>query len=256
MFQVYKITNNLNNQCYIGSSVEVERRWRQHKEASINEKDHHYDYPLMRAFRKFGIDNFTFEIIDSTENYSEMIQKEHDYIIKEDCIYPKGYNQTERTDSPMFDPEIAKKMSRTKREKYGKRVCEIDNQNNIICIWNSLAEAGEQTKLDRYKISNVCNGIRLTTGNRTFRFLDENNEIIEPEKKINQITEHRITKASKAVVQIDKSTDEIIQIYDNISLAAKAIQGDASVISKCCRGIKYKTHKGYKWKYLEEESFE
>lgn len=50
---------------YIGSSIDVERRWRQHKEASINEKDHHYNYPLMIAFREFGIANFTFEVIDT-----------------------------------------------------------------------------------------------------------------------------------------------------------------------------------------------
>lgn len=78
-------------------------------------------------------------------------------------------------------------MSNTKREKYGKKVCEIDKDRNILNIWNSLAEAGEKTNLNRFKISNVCNGIRLTTGNRIFRFLDEKNQIIEPEKITNQI---------------------------------------------------------------------
>ena len=49
-------------------------------------------------------------------------------------------------------------------------------------VWNSLAEAGEATGLNRFKISNVCNGTRLTTGNREFRFLNEENQIIEPKK--------------------------------------------------------------------------
>ena len=44
----------------------------------------------------------------------------------------------------------------------------------IINQWDSLVEAAEETGLDRYKISNVCNGLRLTTGNRRFRFLDTN----------------------------------------------------------------------------------
>ena len=43
----------------------------------------------------------------------------------------------------MFDPKIASKMSDTKRKKYGKKVCEIDKDKNILNIWNSLAEAGE-----------------------------------------------------------------------------------------------------------------
>lgn len=72
-----------------------------------------------------------------------MINLEHEYILKEDCVYPKGYNQTCRTDSPMFDSNIAKKMSQTKRQKYGKRVAEIDEDNNIIQIWDSIVEAGE-----------------------------------------------------------------------------------------------------------------
>lgn len=109
----------------------------------------------------------------------------------------------------MFDPVIAKKMSDTKREKYGKRVCEIDSTNNILAIWNSLAEAGEATGLDRFKISNVCNGTRLTTGNRIFRFLDEENEIIIPEVKVNQVQSNRITKSSKQVIKMNDNNEEL-----------------------------------------------
>lgn len=92
MYQIYKITNKKNGMTYIGSSIEVERRWRQHKEASINEKDHHYNYPLMIAFRQFGIDNFSFEIIETLSSWEDMLKAERDWIIKENCISPNGYN--------------------------------------------------------------------------------------------------------------------------------------------------------------------
>ena len=215
MYQIYKITNQKNGMVYIGSSIEVERRWRQHKEASINEKDHHYNYPLMIAFREFGIANFTFEIVDTLPTWEAMIEAEHNWIIKENCVKPNGYNQTDKTDSPMFDPAIAKKMSNTKREKYGKRVCEIDSSKNIINIWESLAEAGEKTGLDRFKISNVCNGTRLTTGNRIFRFLDCGNQIVEPEAKVNQVQLNRITKSSRRVGAYDKNNN-LIQEFDSL----------------------------------------
>ena len=215
MYQIYKITNQKNGMVYIGSSIEVERRWRQHKEASINEKDHHYNYPLMVAFREFGIANFTFEVIDTLPTWEAMIEAEHNWIIKENCVNPNGYNQTDKTDSPMFDPAIAKKMSNTKREKYGKRVCEIDSSKNIINIWASLAEAGEKTGLDRFKISNVCNGTRLTTGNRVFRFLDNGNQIVEPEAKVNQVQLNRITKSSRRVGAYDKNNN-LIQEFDSL----------------------------------------
>ena len=234
---------------YIGSSIDVERRWRQHKEASINEKDHHYNYPLMIAFREFGIANFTFEVIDTLPTWEAMIEAEHNWIMKENCVTPNGYNQTDKTDSPMFDPEVAKKMSDTKRKKYGKRVCEIDSANNIIAIWNSLAEAGEITGLNRFKISSVCNGTRLTTGNRVFRFLDEKNQIIEPKVKVNQIQSNRITKTSRKVGAYDKDNN-LIQEFDSLQLAAQFCGGNSSTISAVCRG-KRKTHKNYIWRYLD-----
>lgn len=31
MIGVYKITNNINNKCYIGISTNIEDRWKQHK---------------------------------------------------------------------------------------------------------------------------------------------------------------------------------------------------------------------------------
>ena len=234
---------------YIGSSIDVERRWRQHKEASINEKDHHYNYPLMIAFREFGIANFTFEVIDTLPTWEAMIEAEHNWILKENCVIPNGYNQTNKTDSPMFDPMVAKKMSDTKRKKYGKRVCEIDSANNINAIWNSLAEAGEITGLNRFKISSVCNGTRLTTGNRVFRFLDEKNQIIEPKVKVNQIQSNRITKTSRKVGAYDKDNN-LIQEFDSLQLAAQFCGGNSSTISAVCRG-KRKTHKNYIWRYLD-----
>ena len=249
MYQIYKITNQKNGMVYIGSSIEVERRWRQHKEASINENDHHYNYPLMIAFREFGIANFTFEVIDTLSTWEAMIEAEHNWIVKENCVRPNGYNQTDKTDSPMFDPAIAKKMSDTKREKYGKRVCEIDSANNILAIWNSLAEAGEATGLDRFKISNVCSGTRLTTGNRIFRFLSEENEIIIPGVKVNQVQTNRITKTSRRVGAYDKDNN-LIQEFDSLQLAAQFCGGNSSTISAVCRG-KRNSHKNYIWRYLD-----
>ena len=64
MFTVYKITNKINQKCYIGSSIRVNKRWQQHINDANNPNNEKYNYPLYQAFRKYGIENFTFEIVE------------------------------------------------------------------------------------------------------------------------------------------------------------------------------------------------
>ena len=58
---VYKITNKINNKCYIGESVDVFKRFSDHK----NPKNLKTHYKIYRAFAKYGIKNFTFEVLAS-----------------------------------------------------------------------------------------------------------------------------------------------------------------------------------------------
>lgn len=58
---IYKITNIVNNKCYIGSAVNLSKRWTRHLHDLRNEK-HHSSY-LQRAYRKYGEASFKFEIL-------------------------------------------------------------------------------------------------------------------------------------------------------------------------------------------------
>ena len=71
---VYKIENLINHKVYIGQSVNIYARWRKHKSVAFNKNDKCYDFPLYRAIRKYGIENFSFEIIKETydRNYWEI----------------------------------------------------------------------------------------------------------------------------------------------------------------------------------------
>lgn len=46
----------------------------------------------MEAFREFGINNFTFEIVETLPDWETMIKAEHNWIKKENCVKPNGYN--------------------------------------------------------------------------------------------------------------------------------------------------------------------
>lgn len=64
MIGIYKITNLTNNKVYIGQSINILKRFRDHKQIAFDKRSHCYDYPLYRAIRKYGIENFKFEIIE------------------------------------------------------------------------------------------------------------------------------------------------------------------------------------------------
>ena len=43
---IYKIGNKVNGKCYIGQSIDIKRRWRQHKGTYVNTTAEGYESPL------------------------------------------------------------------------------------------------------------------------------------------------------------------------------------------------------------------
>ena len=97
MVGIYKITNKLNNKIYIGQSVNIEIRFKDHK--SKQKRDREPDSHLYRAIEKYGLENFNFEILEECGPL-ELNSKESFYISKfksNDSNF--GYNKTEGGDS-------------------------------------------------------------------------------------------------------------------------------------------------------------
>ena len=93
---IYKITNKLNNKCYIGQSNNPMERWKQHKYRAIQAEDKGKS-AIHDALREIGIENFVFEIIGWFENYNE---KEKEYIKYYNSLIPNGYNIMEGEEEP------------------------------------------------------------------------------------------------------------------------------------------------------------
>lgn len=65
MFAIYKIINVLNQECYIGATKYPDRRWQEHlREVKRNRRN----YTLYNAMRKYGIQNFSYQILELGEN--------------------------------------------------------------------------------------------------------------------------------------------------------------------------------------------
>ena len=88
---IYKITNTVNNEVYIGQTYkDYNKRWQQHirdgKEGKKKTK-------LVQAFIEYGVENFTFEVLETVIGYSGYLLdiKETEYI-KEFDSYNNGLN--------------------------------------------------------------------------------------------------------------------------------------------------------------------
>lgn len=85
---IYKIKNVINNKSYIGSSININNRIKQHKESLLKGK--HHSIKLQRSYDKYGVNNFKFEIIEEVPN-ENLIDREQHYINLFDS-YNNGYN--------------------------------------------------------------------------------------------------------------------------------------------------------------------
>lgn len=86
---IYKITNQNNDMCYIGQSVDVATRWKDHAKCGLG-IDTPQGNKLYAAMIEEGLWNFTFELLEKCTR-AELDEKERNYIeIYDAATY--GYN--------------------------------------------------------------------------------------------------------------------------------------------------------------------
>ena len=88
---IYKITNIITEECYIGQAVDMYRRWSDHCKCGLG-----IDTPpgnkLYKSMQEYGLENFTFELIEECPQ-SELNEKEKYFIeLYQTNIY--GMNST------------------------------------------------------------------------------------------------------------------------------------------------------------------
>ncbi|HEY5268579.1 MAG TPA: GIY-YIG nuclease family protein [Candidatus Saccharimonadales bacterium] len=87
---IYRILNLINLKSYIGISSNYRRRWKGHIK-SMNWSE----FPLPNAMRKYGLENFKFEIIYEANSVEQMKILETHFIIMYNSFKKNwGYNQT------------------------------------------------------------------------------------------------------------------------------------------------------------------
>jgi group I intron endonuclease len=151
MIGIYKITNEITGQFYIGQSTDISRRWIEHKTPKASGNDY-----LHNDMKKYGLSNFKFEVIEECEK-EKLLERESYYIHTLNPYYnvigkpmadevkanvSAGMKKTWDSFSDEHKQRIIKNltghkkgyvMSAETRQKISKKVSEIQKQK-VRCI--------------------------------------------------------------------------------------------------------------------------
>lgn len=81
---IYLITNLVNNKKYVGQTTDFNRRMFQHKTNT--------EQLIDKKIQEYGVNNFTFQILEENDDPEIINQLEKDYIKKFNSLIPNGYN--------------------------------------------------------------------------------------------------------------------------------------------------------------------
>lgn len=88
---IYKITNQVNNKCYIGQSVDISKRWKDHAKCGLG-IDAPQGNKLYKDMQEIGIWNFSWELLETCPR--EQLNEKEKYYINLYQSQDFGYNST------------------------------------------------------------------------------------------------------------------------------------------------------------------
>lgn len=163
---VYCILNSINGKRYIGKSIDIKRRWRQHKLTFRNPEDKCENCYLHRAVSKYGLENFEFYIVYEIEapTVDEHIDEELSFAEE---LYIRlynssdvnfGYNLTTYSYGKIIISESTREKFRqrrwTKEQKHRRSLMvreRLLDENYALWWKNKINKAAEEFRSDKSK---------------------------------------------------------------------------------------------------------
>lgn len=197
---IYKITNLINNKCYIGQTIKtLDARKSQH--ISTSKRNIEVSHHLYSSFNKYGIDNFSFEEIDTATTIDELNEKESYWIEYYHTTDPNlGYNLKGGGANQYLTLEVRLKIGNSQRGEKNHMFGKIGALNPTSIPMIDLTTGERFDSVSDYcrqypdfqlsKVCAVCRGDRFSHKGHQFAYLD---------KKTGEIK----SKSSKKVQQKD-----------------------------------------------------
>lgn len=238
---IYLLRNLINGKIYIGKSVNIKNRMRQHSKPEIYCKNKTNSL-IVRAIKKYGFENFSIEILQIFQGDSkkqEIIEAEIFWIEKlKSNDREIGYNLllggTDWTGHYHSD-ETKQLLAEKAKERYK------EEDNPMF--------GKKHTDESKKKISQTRKQNKVGAGeNNPFFGKKHSNEsklIISEKAKL-----RGNPKRKRPIFQISIETGEILKEWDSAADAAKALGFNKSNINNACHHI-YKTSNGFIWRFKD-----
>lgn len=227
---IYKFENLINHMVYIGQTINLEERFKKHQ-YNIKDKNHQED--IYKAFREFGFDNFSYEILEAFDKFDQenLNKLENYYIQKYNSMKPNGYNMIPGGSNGAG-------LSRGKPVEY------YDIKGNYIKTFNSAHQAEIETGINYSSICACCREEIKHTKEFQWKYVNSN-------KKIKDLSTEKIIIKQKKICQYNLNGD-LLQVYNSLKEAANETQINKSIICNVCN-YKGKTAGGYIWRYYGDD---
>lgn len=212
--KIYKITNAENGKVYVGQTrLTLQKRWSRHKDSVTKFS---MDGLLQRAFRKYGIDKFSIELLeDNIPTLSELNTREQYYINSLDTFGDNGYNMTTGGEGYEVRQSTKDKLSVAAKG----RLHSEEVKNNL----RTKALGRKHTNETKEKLSKCMQGNKYSDPN-IFK---------EYNKNRTDTTVHAFTH------------DQYGKVMCNCSMLAKCFNLSNSAVHSVVKGV-YKSTKGWK----------
>ena len=236
---IYRVSNTVSKKVYIGKAKDCQQRWAEHKRNAKENKQH----PLYNAIRKYGVENFIFEIL--FETVEELVDEQEKNLIDVFSKYPQGYNLAEGGTGGNTTKYWSPERWEEHREKHGHKNYRDKKQSNLE-IFKQVPGLFE--KLERGEVTKTkAIQIRRTAGIYTDAELLGKQKM----KELHNTPELKARKSKNATgksnsrwlgyLQVFNASNILIGEYETAKEASKALNISAHTIREKARsGEPYK----------------
>ena len=150
---IYKIENKINGKVYIGQSVNIGKRFIEHRYRAHDSTDEKtYGLYLYVAIRKYGVENFSFEIIEECDK--ELLNEREKYWISHFRSNQKeyGYNLSDGGDSK-YTRNMNSETNMSIRKKHVKQIKDMLVNTDV-----PIKEIAKQFGMTIESITNINRG--------------------------------------------------------------------------------------------------